>query len=164
MAGPHGPHVDDDQSMVFRLRIAGSGMFWYNLRLSGRHSRPAFGEMSHEIVIRLRRAVSRRYFVNSLAVQHKRYGTVAAHNRLRLLASRRLGRSAEADGKTNGCVAAEVNDCDRPPDIRPVIRSNAGLRAEYSFGAACPAGEIREHLQRWLRNKLQGRQRPLGRM
>ncbi|WP_187435238.1 hypothetical protein [Bradyrhizobium cytisi] len=118
--------------------------------------------MSYEIVIRLRRAVSRRYFVNSLAVQHKRYGNVANHNRLRLLASRRLGRSAEADGKTNGYIAAEVNDSDSPPDIRLVNRSNASVRAEYGIGAACQAGEIRQHLQRWLRNKLQGRQRALG--
>jgi hypothetical protein len=118
--------------------------------------------LSHEIVIRLRRAVSRRYFVSRLAVQRKRSGNVATHNRLRLLASRRLGRSTEADGKTNGYVAAEVNDSDRPPDIRPVNRSNTGLRTEFSIGAACQAGEIRQHLQRWLRNELQSRQRPLG--
>jgi hypothetical protein len=118
--------------------------------------------MSYEIVIRLRRAFSRRYFVSRIAVQRKRYRNVATHNRLRLRASRRLGRSTEADGKTNGCVAAQVNDIDSPPDIRSVNRSKSGVRAGYGIGAACQAGEIRQHLQRWLRNKLQGRQCPLG--
>ncbi len=118
--------------------------------------------MSYEIVIRLRRAFSRRHFVSRLAVQRKRYRNVATHNRLRFLASRRLGRSTEADGKTNGCVAAQVNDIDSPPDIRFVHCSNVSLRAEYRIGSACQAGEIRQHLQRRLRNKLQGRQRALG--
>jgi hypothetical protein len=95
-------------------------------------------------------------------MQRKRYGKVATHYRLRLLASRRLGRSAEADGKTNSCVAAQVNDSDSPPDNGFVRRSNVSLRAEYSIGSACQAGEIRQHLQRRLRNKLQGRQRALG--
>ncbi|TYL98802.1 hypothetical protein FXB40_04535 [Bradyrhizobium rifense] len=149
-----------NRQTLFRLRIAGFGIPWYNLELTGWLFRPAFGELSHEIVFRLRRAVSRRYFVSRLAMQRKRSGNVATHNRL--LASRRLGRSTEADGKTNDCVTAQVNDIDSPPDIRLVNRANVSLRAEYSIGAACQAGEIRQHLQRRLRNKLQGRQRALG--
>ena len=89
-------------------------------------------------------------------------GNVATHTEL--LASRRLGRSAE--GKTD-CCCSEAGAKDRdlpPPDIRLIIRSNAVVRAGFTNGEACQAGESSPQLQRWLRNKFPGRQRPLGRM
>jgi hypothetical protein len=112
----------------------------------------------YEIVIRFRRAVSRRYLVNGLAVQHKRHRDVATHTKL--LDSRRLGRSAE--GKIDRCAEAGANDRNLPPGNRLFNRSIAGVRAEYSLGEDCQAGAFRQQLQRWLRNKLQGRQCPLG--
>ena len=128
------------------------------LLVSGRLFRPAFGEVPYAIVIRLRRAVRRRYLVNCLAVQQR--GNVATHTKL--LASRRLGRGAE--GKTD-CCCSEPGAKDRdlpPPGIRLINRSNAVVRAGFSIGEACQAGERSPQLQRWLRNKFQGRQRSLG--
>jgi len=87
----------------------------------------------YEIVIRFRRAVSRRYLVNGLAVQHKRHRDVATHTKL--LDSRRLGRSAE--GKIDRCAEAGANDRNLPPGNRLFNRSIAGVRAEYSLGEDC---------------------------
>ncbi len=81
------------------------------------------------IVIRLRRAVRRRYLVNCLAVQ--RHGNVATHTKL--LASRRLGRSAE--GKTD-CCCSEAGAKDRdlpPPGFRLIISSNTVVRAGFTM-------------------------------
>ena len=126
--------------------------------VSGRLFRPAFGEVPYAIVIRLRRAVIPRDIVNRLAVQ--RHGNVATH--AKLLASRRLGRSAE--GKTDRrCSEAGAKDRDLPPpDIRLIVSSNAVVRAGFSIGEACQAGERSQQLQRWLCNKLPRRQRTLG--
>ena len=57
------------------------------------------GRTSHEIVVKLCRAFSRRYFVNCVAVRPERYGSVANRNRFRRTASQHYGRGAEAGGK-----------------------------------------------------------------
>jgi len=115
--------------------------------VSGRLFRPGFGEAPYEILVRLRRAVSRRD--HHLAVQQR--GNVAAHTEL--LASRRLGGSAE--GKTDCCATAGRNDRDIPsPDIWLIDSSESGIRAGHTLGQTCQAGAIRQQLQRWLRNQL----------
>lgn len=82
-------------------------------------------EALYEILIRFRRAVSRRYFVNCLAVQHIRHGIVSTHTEL--ITARRLGRSAE--GQNGCCAAAGPNDRDVPPPAsnRLIDRSRAGI-------------------------------------
>jgi hypothetical protein len=123
--------------------------------LSGWHFRPASGEVPYAIVIWLRRAVTRRYFVDYLAVQHVRHGTLATHTKF--FATRHLGRSAE--GKNSSCADAGAIDRDVPPPPPGVglidrSRSRVGIRAEHGPGEDFQAGEIRQQLQRWLRNKL----------
>ena len=73
-----------------------------------------------------------------------------------LPASRRLGRSSEAVARPTVVVTETgARTVNRPPsDIRPVNRSNAVVRAGFTIGAACQAGESRQQLQRWLRNKF----------
>lgn len=117
-----------------------------------------FGEAPYEILVWLRRAVSRRYLGNRLAVQHIRHGMVSTHTEL--FASRRFRRSAE--GKTDCCAATGANDRENPPPgTRLSNRSNGVVRAGFTVGEARQAGEGSPQLQRWLRNKFQGRQRSL---
>ena len=126
------------------------------------------GGYDHEIVIRLRRALSYRYPVNRIAEQPERYGNVTNRNGLRHPASQHHGRSAEASGKaaTAGGNATRVRSGGTPsgPDI--AIHSNGDWDAVGCAGSchgeACPARERGQQLQRWLRNKLQTRQGPLG--
>jgi hypothetical protein len=125
------------------------------------------GGDGHEIVVKPCRAFSCRYLVNCIAVRPERHGNVANRNRLRHRASQDHGRSAEAGGQ-----ATEAGAGGASPDI--VNRSNAnrsnvigfarGNRsgARFTIREACQAGEAQQQLQRWLRNKLQNRERPLG--
>ena len=109
---------------------------WYRATLPGRHSRPAFGRASHEIVFRLCRVVSRRYFVNCIA---ERSGSVATLNRLST--SERHGRCAEGTCAEAGgdatCAEAVGKYRGISPDI--VNRSNAIFRAGFSIRADCQA-------------------------
>ncbi len=117
------------------------------------------------------RAIRPRYFVNCIAVRPERHGSVANRDRLRRHASQRHGRSAEAGGKATASGNATSAEGGKHGFISPDIanRSNAIVNlsrgigsAGFSFREACQAGEIRQQLQRWLRNKLQNRQCPLG--
>jgi hypothetical protein len=124
----------------------------------GGYSVPAW-EAPYEILVRLCRAVSRRDLVNCLTVQQ--HGNVAAYTNL--LAPGRLDRGAE--GKTSCCAAAGADDRDLPPPrARLINRSNGVVRTGLTVGEACQARERSPQLQRRLRNKLQGRQCPLGRL
>ena len=126
------------------------------------------GGYDHEIVIRLRCALSYRYPVNRIAERPERYGNVTNRNGLRHSASQHHGRSAEASGKaaTAGGNATRVRSGGTPsgPDI--AIHSNGDWDAVGCAGSchgeACPARERGQQLQRWLRIKLQTRQGPLG--
>jgi hypothetical protein len=124
----------------------------------------------HEIVVELCRPLSRRCHVSCLAV---RPGGVANRD-TRRPASQHHGRSAEAGGKA-ACAKGGGKHSGVPPDIciSPNIanRSTAIVNlscavgsARFSIGEACQAGEIQQQLQRRLRNKLQNRQCPLGRV
>jgi hypothetical protein len=134
----------------------------------GTASRPGSGGYYHEIVIRLRRALSYRYPVNRIAEQPGRYGNVTNRNGLRHPASQHHGRSTEASGKaaTAGGNATRVRSGGTPggPDI--AIHSNGEWDAVGCAGSchgeACPARETGQQLQRWLRIKLQTRQGSLG--
>jgi hypothetical protein len=144
---------------------------WYRALVGKAFSVPD-GRTCHEIVVKLRRALSRRYFVNCIAVRPERYGSVANRNRLRRHASYRHGRSAEADGKATQAGAGDKLSCVAPDScISPGIAnrssgvvnlSSAAGSARFNIREACQAGEIQQQLQRWLRNKLQIRQCPLG--
>jgi hypothetical protein len=129
----------------------------------GRHVRPREG-MGHEIVVKFCRALSRRCRVDCLAV---RPGNVANRN-TRRPASHHHGRSAETGGKATSAEAGGKRSGISPGVVNRssaiVNRSNASGCARFNIGQDCQAGEIRQQLQRWLRNKLQIRQRPLGRV
>jgi hypothetical protein len=92
--------------------------------------------------------------------------TIANRNELRRPDSSRHRRSAEAGGKATWAepggkhsgISPEI--ADRSNVI--VDRSNAIGCAKFNIGEACYAGESQQQLQRWLRNKLQIRERPLG--
>ena len=120
----------------------------------------------HETVVKLRRALSYRYPVNYIAVRPERCGSVANRNRRRHLASQHHGRSAEASGKATTEAGAGGNSCISPDsanrsNVIGFARSNHS-GARFNIREACQAGEGQQQLQRWLRNKLQIRQRPLG--
>jgi hypothetical protein len=119
----------------------------------------------HEIVVRLCRALGRRYFVNCIAVRRERYGSVANRDRLRP-AFHHHGRCAEARRKAtqagacskHGFISPDIADCSNV-----IINLSCSIgSARFSIGEAWQTGEIRQQLQRWLRNKLQNRQCPLG--
>jgi hypothetical protein len=126
----------------------------------------------HEIVVKLCRARSRRCLVNGLAV---RPVSVANRDRHRRPASRHHGRSAEAGGEATSIAAGDTHR-GIPPGIENrssaivirsgviINRSHAVACARSGIGEDCQAGGTRQQLQRWLRNKLQIRQGPLGRV
>jgi Zn ribbon nucleic-acid-binding protein len=119
------------------------------------------------MVVKLCRAFRRRCLVDRLAV---RPGSSANRNRLRRHASLRFGGSSEAGGKATSAepggkhsgVSPDIVDraVNRPSAI--VNRPNAIGGARFSIGENCQPGEIRQQLQRWLRNKLQIRECSLG--
>jgi hypothetical protein len=94
------------------------------------------GGYDHEIVIRLRRALSYRYPVNRIAEQPERYGNVTNRNGRRRPASQHHGRSAEASGKATTEAGAGGNSCISPDSANP---SNAIGRARFSTSEACGA-------------------------
>src|SRR5882757_4192403 len=77
----------------------------------------------HEIVVKLRRALSYRYPVNRIAVQPERYGNVTNRNGLRRPASQHHGRRAEAGGKaaSAGGTATRVRSGGKHSGISPDI-------------------------------------------
>ena len=113
------------------------------------------------MVVKPCRALGCRYPVSCIVVRPERTGNVA--NR----ASQDHGRSAEAGGQ-----ATEGGAGGTSPDI--VNRSQANHSnvigydrnnhggARFTIRQACQAGEAQQQLQRWLRNKLQNRERTLG--
>jgi hypothetical protein len=126
---------------------------------------PSLRGAGHEIVVRLCRALGRRCLVDCLAVGPR---SIANRNTRRRPASHHYGRCAEA-----GLEATQAEGGGKHRGISPGIvsrssaivdRSNARGCARSNIKADCQAGESRHQLQRWLRNKLQIRQCPLGRM
>jgi hypothetical protein len=90
----------------------------------------------------------------------KRPGNVANLNRLRRLASKRHGRSAEASREAEakrGCPQHRV-----PPDIANHSNDVGGVG--LGLRETCQACAYHWQLRRWLRDKLQDRQLPLGRV
>jgi hypothetical protein len=95
------------------------------------------------MVVKLCRALSRRYRVNYLAV---RYGNVTNRNGLRHPASQHHGRSAEASGKAataGGNAVTRVRSGGTPSGADIAIHWNGdwdavGCAGSY-HGEACPA-------------------------
>jgi len=87
----------------------------------------------HEIVVKLRRALSYCHPVNYIA---ERCGNVANRNGLRRPASQHHGRSAEAGGKATAEAGAGGNSCISPGSANP---SNATASARFSTSEACGA-------------------------
>ena len=143
-----------------------------SMRARIRTASPSAGGHGHETVVKPNRALSRRYPVNHLAV---RPVSIANRDRLQRPASRHHGRSAEARGKA-GSIARGDTHRGTPPGIESsssavVVRSGVIVIRSHAVGCArsghaedCQAGGTRQQLQRWLRNELQIRQGPLGRM
>jgi len=105
----------------------------------------ARGEHCHEIVVKLCRALGRRYRIKYRAVQS---GNVANRNRPGLLTSERHGRCAEAGGD---CAEAAGKYRGISPDI--VNRSNViGFArsnhrwVRFNIREACQAGEGQQQL------------------
>ena len=129
-----------------------------------------------ETAINLRRAFSRRYPVNCMAVRYKRHGSLANRNRHHQPATQHHGPGTEAGGKATpggaGGKATKVGAAGGKQGRSPrniASRSNgtdkhskAGGR--FSDGADCRAREDLEQLHRWLPNKLQIRQPAVERM
>jgi hypothetical protein len=92
----------------------------------------------HEIVVKLRRALSYRYPVNRIAVLPERYGNVSNRNRRRRPASQHHGRGAEASGEATagGKAGAGGNSCISPDSANP---SNATASARFSTSEDCGA-------------------------
>src|SRR5215467_14242642 len=85
----------------------------------------------HEIVVKLRRALSYRYPVNRIAVQPERYGNVTNRNGPRRPASQHHGRRAEASGEaTAGGKAGTRVSC-----ISPGGGNRSDATASERFGA-----------------------------
>ena len=130
------------------------------------------GGTCHEIAVKLCRALSRRYFVNCIAVRPERYGSVANRIGLHRPASQHHGRRAEAGGKATQAEAGGKHSCISPdirvsPDIAhrstAIVNLSCGIGSpRFSIREACQAGEVQQQLQRWLRNKLQNRELTLG--
>ena len=143
-----------------------------SMRARIRTASPSAGGHGHETVVKPNRVLSRRYPVNHLAV---RPVSIANRDRLQRPASRHHGRSAEARGKA-GSIARGDTHRGTPPGIESsssavVVRSGVIVIRSHAVGCArsghaedCQAGGTRQQLQRWLRNELQIRQGPLGRM
>ena len=126
--------MTSDRQIFFQLPLARfSCMVPYNLRDD--IPVPQFGRARDEIVCKLRRVVSRRYFVNRIA---DRSGSVANHNRPCLPTSERHSRGAEgtcAEAGGEGTCAEPVGKYTGiSPDIvnRIVNRSSAIDRARFS--------------------------------
>ena len=116
--------------------------------------RSGFGRTCDEIAIKLCRALSCRYPVDSIAVWPVRYGNVTN----RRSASRRHGRSTEADGKATQAWEGDNHRC-IPPDI--ASHASVIACADFNISKACQDRENFQQLRRWLPDKLQVRQRPL---
>ena len=103
---------------------------------------PQFGRARDEIVCKLRRVVSRRYFVNRIA---DRSGSVANHNRPCLPTSERHSRGAEGTCAEAGGEGACAEPVGKYAGISPNIvngivnRSNGIGPVGFSNGEDCQA-------------------------
>jgi hypothetical protein len=100
----------------------------------------------HEILIKPFRALSRRHFINCIAMRPERDGSVANRNRRRYPASQHYGRRAEAGGKAteaaaNGKAATAADASGKHSCISPDIanHSNAAARKGFDNGEVCHA-------------------------
>ena len=125
-----------------------------------------FGSTSYENTIKPCRASCCHDPVNLVVVRPERHGSLANHAKLH--PSQRHGHGAGAKGEAVTEAGAGDKHQDSSPEraSHPNDGSNSGRDAVGCagpcHGEACPAGERGQQLQRWLRVKLQARQRPLG--